>query len=245
MHYNEKAVFFDRGTYVRERELFKAVMRKAAGGKPINIHLPLISKSEAADISGRFAVREDEGVYSSTHYTLKIITFVLSILPLLLSAILVGLLTGIYIGILMFFMALIGLIVLIFVRGMPILFKAIWCGMWLGVSVGWSIAMWVGLGINDFLGVIYVAVVILFVGPIALIRFVDYREKNNLAEYSDLINYRKFLLKASAEELNGDDYYAALPFLYAFNIKWLVGRKFKDIPPPKWYDGDSEGRVLL
>lgn len=245
MHYSDKAVFFDRGTYVRERELFKAVMKKAAGGKPINIHMPLVSKSKAADISNMFAAREDEGVYSSTHYTLKVITFVLSILPLLLSAVLLGVLTGMYMMLLMFFMALIGLIVLIFVRGMPILFKAVWCGMWLGASIGGSIAMWIGLGVNDFLGVIYVAVAILFIGPIVLIRFVDYREKINLDEYSDLINYRKFLFKASADELSGDEYYAALPFLYAFNIKWIVGRKFKDLPPPKWYSGDTEGRGRL
>ncbi|MDE7164022.1 MAG: DUF2207 domain-containing protein [Clostridiales bacterium] len=245
MHYNDKAVFFDRGTYVRDREVFNAAMKKAAYGKPINIHLPLISKAEVTRISNKFAAREDEGVYSSTHYTLKVVTFVLSILPLLLSALLIGALTGMYFMLIMFFMALIGLIVLIFVKGMPILFKAVWCGMWLGVSIGWSIAMWVGLEVNDVLGVIYVAVTILFVGPIVLIRFVDYREKINLDEYSDLINYRKFLFKDAAYELNDEEYYSALPFLYAFNIKWIVGRKFKGVPPPKWYSGDPEGRGRL
>ena len=245
MHFDKDAVFFDRGTYVRERELFKAAMKKAAGGKPINIHAPLFKKETVTNISKEFAVREDEGVYSSTHYTLKLVTFALSILPLLLSAVLLGLLVGNYMTILLFFTALIGLIVLMFVKGMPIIFKAIWCGMWLGASVGGSLAMWIGSGVNDYLGVIYVAVILLFVGPIVLIRFVDYREKNNLSDYSDLVNYRKFLLRAAADELSGDDYYAALPFLHTFNIKWIVGRKFKGLPPPKWYTGDSENAGWL
>lgn len=245
MHWSDKAVFFDRGTYVRERELFKAAMKKAAGGKPINIHMPLIGKIKATEISKQFAVREDEGVYSSTHYTLKLITFALSVLPFLLSAVLFGLLTGMYVMLITFFMAMIGLIVLIFVKDMPIIFKAVWCGMWLGVSIGWSIAMYIGLGVNDVMGVIYVAVTLLFVGPIVLIRFVDYREKNNLSDYSDLINYRKFLLKAYADELSGDEYYAALPFLHTFNIKWIVGRRFKGLPPPKWYTDDPDGKGWL
>lgn len=244
-HYSDKAVFFDRGTYVRERELFRAVMKKAAGGTPINIHMPLVTKDTAKNISQMFAAREDEGVYSSLHYTLKVVTFVLSLLPLLLSSILFGALTGEYMLIMMFFMAVIGLIVLIFVRGMPIIFKAIWCGMWLGASVGGSLGIWIGSGVNDYLGVIYVAAAILFVGPIVLIRFVDYREKINLDEYSDLTNYKKYLLKAAADELGGDDYYAALPFLHTFNIKWIVGRRFKELPPPKWYDGDCQSRWLL
>ncbi|MDE6200645.1 MAG: DUF2207 domain-containing protein [Clostridiales bacterium] len=245
MHFEKDAVFFDRGTYVRERELFRAAMKKAAGGKPINIHMPLVKKETVAHISKQFAVREDEGVYSSTHYTLKLITFALSILPLLLSAVLLGLLTGNYITIVLFFTALIGLIVLMFVKGMPIIFKAIWCGMWLGVSVGVSLGMWIASGVNDYLGVIYVAVILLFVGPIVLIRFVDYREKNNLSDYSDLVNYKKFLIRASADELSGDDYFAALPFLHTFNIKWIVGRKFKGLPPPKWYTGDTDGKGAL
>ncbi len=245
-HYDESAVFFDRGTYVRERELFITVMHKVADGSPINIHMPLVTKMTVANISKEFAVREDEGVYSSTHYTLKIVTFVLSLLPLLLSAILLGLLVDNYTTIILFFTALIGLIVLMFVKGMPILFKAVWCGMWLGVSVGVSLAMWIGSGVNDYFGVIYVALIMLFAGPLVLIRFVDYREKNNLSDYSDLINYRKFLFRSGADELSGDDYYAALPFLYAFNIKWIVGRRFKHLPSPEWYtEGDDGRRCLL
>ena len=243
-HYSDKAVFFDRGTYVRERELFKTVIDKTRGGKPIKLFLPLVTKAEVRRISEMFAVREDEGVYSATHYTLKLVTFALSILPLLLSAIALSVLTGMYFVLLFFFTALIGLIVLMFVRDMPILFKAAWCGMWLGVSIGMSLTTWITSDVNDFLGIIYVAVTILFAGPIVLIRFVDYREKNNLAEYSDLRNYRKFLLKSGKDEL-GEDYYAALPYLYTYNIKWLVGRRFKHLPPPKWYEGDTERKGWL
>ena len=243
-HDSEDAVFFDRGTYVRECALFNMVMSNTAGGRPIKVYKPLISRQEAKSLSNMFAVREDEGVYSATHYTLKLVTFALSVLPLLLCAIALGLLTGMYVLIVMFGMALIGLIVLMFVKGMPILFKTIWCGMWLGASVGTSLGMWISSGVNDFLGVIYIAVIMLFLGPLVLIRFVDYREKINLADYSDLRNYRKFLLKAT-EEI-GDEYFAALPFLYTYNIKWLVGRRFKHLPPPTWYvnDPDKKGWLL-
>lgn len=243
-HDSEDAVFFDRGTYVRECALFNMVMANTADGRPIKIYESLISRSQEKTLSNMFAVREDEGVYSSLHYTLKLITFALSVIPLLLAAIALGVLTGMYVLIVMFGMALIGLIVLMFVKGMPILFKTIWCGMWLGASVGTSLGMWISSGVNDFLGVIYIAVIMLFLGPLVLIRFVDYREKINLADYSDLRNYTKFLLRAT-EEI-GDEYYAALPFLYTFNIKWLVGCRFKHLPPPNWYvnDPDKKGWLL-
>ncbi|MCH5154552.1 MAG: DUF2207 domain-containing protein [Clostridiales bacterium] len=243
-HDSADAVFFDRGTYVRECVLFNMVMANTAAGRPIKVYEPLISRSEAKSLSNWFAVREDEGVYSATHYTLKLVTFALSVLPLLLAAIALGLLTGMYVLIVMFGMALIGLIVLMFVKGMPILFKTVWCGMWLGASVGTSLGMWISYGINDFLGVIYVAVIMLFLGPLVLIRFVDYREKINLADYSDLVNYRKFLLKET--DKIGEEYYTALPYLYTFNIKWLLCRRFKHLPPPIWYvnDPDKKGWLL-
>lgn len=120
-------------------------------------------------------MREDEGVYSARHYTLKIVTLVLSIVPLLLAAIWCGIYNGNYMAVMLVCTATIGLAVFMFVNEMPILFKLVWCGLWLGASVGGLIAFY--MSVYDPFGIIYAAVAILFVGPLVLRRFVDYREK--------------------------------------------------------------------
>lgn len=245
-HNSKNAVFYDRGTYVRECELFKilTVSTKVGCGKPVSLLKPLFTRQEVSRINSRFAVREDDGVYSAKHYTLKIITMILSVLPFALCAVWLGIYTGNFAGLVLLGTALIGMCVLIFVHSMPILFKITWCGIWLGTSVGAMIAFFVGT--YDPLGIIYAAVVIMFLGSIGLVRFVDYRERKNLNDYSDLINYRKFLLFASADELKNVDYAEALPFLYAFRIKPLVARKYTRTLPPEIYCGDdrNEGALL-
>lgn len=241
-HDSDKAVFFDRGTYVREIELFKTVMNKTNKGDPVDLRRPLFTKNEAATNTIGFAVREDVGVYSTWHYTLKIITIVLSVLPFLISAIWCGIASGNYMGILMFFMALIGLSVLKFVKEMPILFKFVWCGMWLGASVGSFIGFFIA--VPDPYGICYASVAIMFAGIFVLIRFIDFREKNNLDDYSDLVNYRKFLTYSPASELQKLDYGKVLPFLYAFGIKAFVKRKYHRILPD-YYTDDPEGKGAL
>lgn len=86
---------------------------------------------------------------------------------------------------------------------------------------------------------------ILFIGSLLLIRFVDYREKNNLNDYSNLINYRRYLLFGRKSELFTFDYYAILPYLYAFNIKVLVKRKFNTVQLPSWYISENGERGNL
>lgn len=242
-HSSDAAVFFDRGTYVRERRLFECFMYKAARSPSISLLKPLFTKKEVDDIRKSYAVREDEGVYSAKHYKLKIITLVLSVIPLALSAVWMGADTGNYVSIMLVGTALIGMVVLMFVQGMPILFKIVWCGMWLGCSVGAFIAF--AIMTHDPYGIIYVSAALLFVGPLFLRRFADYREKINLAEYSTLVNYRRYLLRSKSDELCKSDYYAALPFIYAFGIKFLVKRKFGDRQPPDWYKPDPEIRSVL
>lgn len=242
LHHLAKAVFFDRGTYVRERKLFELLINKTKSGEPVNIHRPLFTKQEVKNINEGFAVREDEGVYSATHYTLKIITLILSALPFALCVLWTGLSSGNYVGFVLLGTATIGMIVLMFVRDMPIPFKIVWCGMWLGASVGGMIAFTTAA--YDPFGLAYAAAVMLFLGAIGLRQFVDYREKNNLADYSDLVNYRKFLLFAPAEELAALDYSEALPFLHVFRIKWLAKRKYNCVLPPEMYEGEADGGLL-
>lgn len=242
-HFSDDAVFFDRGTYVRERDLFMLMTEKAARGESINLLKPLFTKAEVNTVNNSYAVREDEGVYTAKHYRLKVLTLALSVIPLAIAAVWIGVNSGVFMTFALVGTAIIGMSVLMFVRGMPILFKAVWCGMWLGCSIGGIIAF--SHMAYDPYGTVYAAVVIFFVGPLVLRRFADYREKINLAEYSALINYRKYLLRAHDYELCKQDYYAALPFLYAFGIKPFVKRKFGEQPPPKWYKSDGGERSAL
>ena len=89
-HESKWALFFDRGTYVRERDLFNHVFTPKTREKTVNIYLPLFKWSATRKIKSKYAVREDEGVYSPKHYALKLITFALSVLPFFLAGIYVS-----------------------------------------------------------------------------------------------------------------------------------------------------------
>ena len=242
-HDSEDALFFDRGVYARECEYFKLFARKIRHKAEVDLRHPLFTKADVKSVNMSFAVREDEGVYSAKHYSLKIFSIIISIIPFALTEIWIGTDTGVYMGIIFIFTAIIGLMVLMFVNEMPILFKLIWCGMWLGVSIGATIAY--ASASYDPFGAADVSAILLLLGPLFIIRFIDYREKNNLDDYSDLINYRKFLLHAPTDELNTADYIKALPFIYAFGIKPFVKRRFTNRICPDWYSGDKELKGAL
>lgn len=250
-HNDPEAVFFDRGTYVRERELFNLMFsklsRREKTDRTINLLRPMFKKDEVKSVNNDFAVREDEGVYTARHYSLKLFSLVLSVVPVVFAVIWNGICTGMYFSLIGIGTGIIGLSVLMFANDMPIPFKAGWCGIWLSASVAFMLGpALTGVAEYDPLGNIYTAVATLFVGPLFLRRFIDYREKNNLAEYSDLINYRKYLLFTPSSELDKLDYYEILPFLYAFNIKPLVKNKLSRRDAlPRWYKTDGERSVLL
>lgn len=235
-HDSKNAKFFDRGTYVRERDLFQILIKNTASGTPVDIRKPLFTKSEAS-VTDSYAVREDDGVYSAKHYTLKIVTIGLCITTALFAQIASGCNDGEFMGLIGVGTALIGLFVLMFVKGMPIAFKAVWCGGWLAGSTAFMCFGFIWD--TDPFGLVITSIILLYLGPLFIVRFVDYREKNNLEEYSDLVNYRKFLLFAPAAEISSLDYYKVLPLLYAFRIKPLVKRKFGDVPPPAWYENET------
>lgn len=231
-HSGKKAVFFDRGTYVRERDLFNELFKRQGFETIVNLNRPLISRSEVKRINDRYAVREDEGVYSSTHYKLKVLTFVLSLAPFFLCGIYLCV-TGAYQAIVFPFMMFMGLFVFRFMREIPFLFRLVWSSGWVAPAVALMIVTF--NGIFDPWGLAYASTAILFAGSYVLIQFVDYREKNNLADYSDLVNYKKYLLFSSKEKLREVNYFDVLPYLYSFKIKFLVKRKFNRDELPEWF----------
>ena len=245
-HDTKKAVFFDRGTYVRERDLFNSLFSVGAREKTINVNRPLFKRSKIKDINSSYAVREDEGVYSPKHYTLKVITFALSVIPFFLAGIYLSCMYwngGNMGGLIAPLLMMLGMYVFRFMLEIPFLFRLIWSSAWVFAGVGTLGASYAT--IPDPFGIYYASVAILFAGTFLLIRFVDYREKNNLADYSDLINYRKYFLFSNKAELFSVDYYAALPFIYAFNIKFLVKRKFNTQALPDWYLTENGERGSL
>ena len=147
-------------------------------------------------------------------------------------------------GIICPFIMLIGMFFFRFMRDVP-WFPRIAVGLAFGGSgVGLQIGFYTA--IPDPFGICYASVAILFIGSFLLIRFVDYREKNNLADYSDLVNFKRYFLFSKKKDLLKEDYYAVLPFLYAFNIKSLVKRKFNTNELPVWYlsEDGKRGRLL-
>ncbi|MDE6104206.1 MAG: DUF2207 domain-containing protein [Clostridia bacterium] len=244
-HRSEDAVFFDRGTYVREWKLFDKLF-SYTHVQIVKLNKPLFSRDDVKEINGSFAVREDEGVYSQKHYTLKVITFALSVIPFFLSGIYLFAAYKDFSGIAFPLIMLLGMFVFRFMLEIPFWFRLIWSMGWVASSIAILITEYVRLSVNDFLGMAFAAIAILFLGTFVLVRFVDYREKNNLDDYSDLINYKKFLLFSSKEKLTKTDYYAALPYIYAFGIKPFVKRKFNRQTLPDWYkSADGKGGGLL
>ncbi len=237
-HSDKDAVFYDRGTYVRERDLFGFVFRNA-NSKTVNIYLSLFKSDDLFDLRDKYAVREDEGVYSSTHYRLKIVTFVLSVLSFFFAGIFSG---NFLVGIIALFTMCIGMFFLIFILEIPLFFRLLFSSIWIIAGSAMLIVIYSKIYDPALLGI--TAVAVLFIGTYVLVRFVDYREKNNLSDYSDLVNYRKYLVFSRKKILSRCDYYAALPYIYAFGIKWLVKRKFDKSRSrlPEWFISESGKR---
>ena len=241
-HNEEKAVFFDRGTYVRERDLFNEIFSRQGEAKTVNILKALFKRDDVRSINASYAVREDEGVYSSKHYKLKVFSFILSVMPFFINGAYLCA-TGSFVGVIMPFVMFVGMFVFRFLRELPIVFRTVWSAFWVIPMLALMIVFFNDTFDPLFLG--WASVVMLLFGGFVLIRFVDYREKNNLTDYSDLINYKKYLLYTNKKILKDVDYYEVLPYLYTFNIKVLVKRKFNTDTLPDWYVSDNGKRGKL
>ena len=51
VHNDEEAVFFDRGTYVRERDLFNAIFKRQGDQVTVNVNRPLVSLQTVKSIN--------------------------------------------------------------------------------------------------------------------------------------------------------------------------------------------------
>ena len=245
-HTSPNAKFYDRGTYVRERKLFSSRTDAIKNDGVVATDKPLFDKLDVIRTNAHYAVREDEGVFPSLHYSLKIFIMIFSVVPFALLALMVSLASGNFVGFVLVGTGIIGMSVLIFAKGMPILFKTLWCGMWLGASIGGLLSFAIGLDAPAYAtGAAWAASITLLLGPTVLRQFVDYRDKKNLADYSDLVNYRKFLLFASADELRSQNYAEVLPYLHVFGIKPFAAHKYDRTLPSDMYDGDFQTGGLV
>lgn len=235
-HDAEDAAFFDRGTYVRERDIFKAVFggRKS---RELSPHKALIPFSMQSEIRKKYAVREDEGVYGQRHYSLKIIMQILALLPILLSGVwdLMNNKMGSTTPALLF--VFIGILCMRYLKVVPfgirIPFFSIWGGMPLVIYMtNYTKNLYDPLGIGIASGVF------MLLGTFVLIQFADVREKNNLDDYSDIMNVKKFLRRTKREKLTSADYAALLPLLYTLPSMRLYKGKFRDCMPPTWFSGE-------
>lgn len=123
VHNDEKAVFFDRGTYVRERDIFCTLFARSGAEITVNLNKPLITSALAKTVNESYAAREDEGVYSAKHYKLKVLTFVLSFTPIVICSV-YHCITGAFTMIIPPFTILIGMFVLRFIKNAPFFFQA-------------------------------------------------------------------------------------------------------------------------
>lgn len=242
-----KAEFYDRGTYVREREIFNHVFSDVAlnsGFKDININAPLVSRKSGEAINKSFAIGENEGVFGTGHFILKIVTQALCFVPYFLAVAWGAYSTDdgvLYIAGSIF--SVIGVLALKYFTVLPPAFRYPFFAIWGGVPyIGIMTQYFQNVYDPWYFGV--AALLFYSLGTFIFILFADYREKENLKEYSDVYNFRKHLLFVPKKAVDRGEYYAVLPMLYAMNLAVLKG-KFRAEKLPPWYSGIRGGRALI
>ena len=238
-----EATFFDRGTYVREREIFNFVF---SGKKThrIKLNKPLITRANAEKINKSFAIGENEGVFGAGHFLLKIVTQVLCFVPYFLAIAWAAYDTGdiaLYVGVSIF--SVIGVIALKYFFAVPPQIRIPFFTLWGGAPYVALITTYFGT-VDDpwYFGVAALAFYAL--GTFIFLLFADYREKENLKDYSTLYNYKQYLLFVSKKAVDRDAYYDILPMLYTMHIAFLFKRKFRTEQLPPWYSGEKGGTLL-
>ena len=240
---HEEAQFYDRGTYVREREIFYFVFRDKAP-KQINLNKPLISRKSAEAINKSFSIGENEGVFGTGHFLLKIVTQILCFAPYFL-AVSWGAVSSedgvIYIALSIF--SVIGVVALKYFTAVPPQIRIPFFSLWGGAPyIATMITYFKNIYDPWYFGVS--AILFYALGTFFFLLFADYREKENLKEYSDLYNFRQYLLFVNKKAVERDRYYEILPMLYAMNLAFLLKGKFRSEQLPEWYRGGT-GRGLL
>ncbi|MBD5636842.1 MAG: hypothetical protein HDP28_03335 [Clostridia bacterium] len=243
---HEEAEFYDRGTYVREREIFNYVFSEVnlnTGFKDINLHKPLVGQKSGEAINKSFSIGENEGVFGTGHFLLKIITQVLCIVPYFLAIAWATYNTGNtaeYVGFSIF--SVIGVLALKYLTPLPAAIRYPFFAIWGGAPYGALVSSYVQ-NVYDPWYFGYAALALYVVGTFILILFADYREKENLKEYSLLFNYRNHLFFMPKKAVDPEDYYNVLPFLYTIRLAPVLKRKFRSEKLPDWYQG-KRGSLL-
>ena len=240
---HEEAQFYDRGTYVREREIFQFVF-DGKEPKEINLNKPLITRKNAEQINKSFSIGENEGVFGVGHFILKIVTQILCFVPYFLAVAWGAVSTengAIYIAISIF--SVIGVLALKYFTAVPPQIRIPFFSLWGGVPYIATIMLYFQ-DVHDpwYFGVSALAFYAL--GTFFFLLFADYREKENLEEYSILYNFRNYLLFVHKKAVERENYYEILPMLYAMNLAFLLKRKFRSEQLPHWYRGTKRGWLL-
>lgn len=244
---HDKAEFYDRGTYVREKEIFDYVfsgVNLETGYKDININVPLVGRKSGEAINKSFAIGENEGVFGTGHFLLKIITQALCIVPYFLAIAWASINhtdnRGLYIGLSIF--SVIGVLALKYLTPLPAGIRYPFFAIWGGVPYCALFGSY-ARNVYDPWYFGYAALVFYAVGTFILILFADYREKENLEDYSMLYNYRKHLFFLPKKAVDPEDYYEILPFLYTIRLAPVLKPKFRSEKLPDWYQG-KKGALL-
>lgn len=236
---HHKAKFFDRGTYVREREIFNHVFSDVAtetGYKDIKLNAPLISRKSAESINKSYSIGENEGVFGTKHFVLKIVTQILCFVPYFLAVAWGSYNTGdagIYVGLSIF--SVIGVLALKYLIVLPTAIRIPFFSIWGGAPFAALVSYYVQ-NVYDpwYFGVAALAFYVL--GTFFFILFADYRENENLQDFSDVYNFRKYVFFVRKYEVDVD-YCEVLPFLYTMHCAPLLKHKFRTEAPPAWYSG--------
>ena len=240
---HEEAQFYDRGTYVRERAIFNFVFKDRAP-KQINLNKPLVSRKNAEAINKSFSIGENEGVFGAGHFTLKIITQILCFVPYFLAVAWASYYTGeigLYVGVSIF--SVIGVLALKYFTVIPPYFRIPFFSLWGGAPyIAIIVTYFQNVYDPWYFGVSALAFYSL--GTFFFLLFADYREKENLKEYSDLYNFKHYLLFVNKKAVERENYYEILPLLYAMNLAFLLKRKFRSERLPQWYGGTKRGWLL-
>ncbi len=243
---HNKAEFYDRGTYVRECKIFNHVfsdVRLNTGFKDLSLNRPLVSRKSAAAINKSFSIGENEGVFGAGHFILKIVTQALCFVPYFL-AVAWGTIDssseGLYIGLSIF--SVIGVMALKYCTPIPAAIRYPFFSIWGGAPYFAIVTQYIR-EVNDpwYFGT--AALVFYAVGTFILILFADYREKENLKEYSMLFNYRNYLFFLPKKAAMKESYYDILPFLYTIRLASVLKPKFRSEILPEWYQG-KKGALL-
>lgn len=244
---HHKAKFYDRGTYVREHKIFNRVFSDLApnsGFKDINLNAPLVSRKSGEEINKSFAIGENEGVFGAGHFILKIVTQILCFVPYFLAVAWGAYISDdgvLYVGLSIF--SVIGVLALKYLVVVPSAFRYPFFAIWGGVPY---IAIMSTYFQNVYDPWCFGVAALLFysLGTFIFILFADYREKENLKEYSDVYNFKKHLLFVPKKAVDRGEYYEILPMLYAMNLSVLKG-KFRAETLPPWYSGVRGGGTLI